>query len=176
MRPASSTTIVVTGAGVAEVLPRLDRLPNVRAASLKGDGAPSVADFVAASHSSYLVHDADPLEHVASAWVEFFDDRATLGTLEVEVSTALEAFRRGDLVLPDYYLVLDPESLAPTWKHWWLGVLSKLARSRVIPVAADASALRRLLGRLPTGRPWPEPEGWLPGLRTTIPDAVGLGG
>ncbi len=33
--------------------------------------------------------------------------------------------------LPDYYLVLDPESWAPTRRHWYLGVLARSAR--VVP-------------------------------------------
>ena len=39
------------------------------------------------------MHDADPLEHVAAAWVELYEERATLGTLEIEVETLLGALR-----------------------------------------------------------------------------------
>ncbi len=175
MEQANSTTVVVVGPGSTTVLDDLDRLPNVRAASLAETPDEFAKEFVSAAGTSYVLHDRDPLGHVASAWVEFFDDRVTFDTLELEVDVAREAFRRGEAELPDYYVVLEPETLHGTWKHWWLGVLPDASPRRVLP-AADAASVRRLLKALPTGRLWPDPDGWLPRLRTRVPDRVGIAG
>jgi hypothetical protein len=175
MERANSTTLVVVG-GESSLLEDLDRLSNVRAASLTGRPETAVKSFVEAAHTAYVAHDRDPLEHVASAWVEFFDDKGTLGTLDVEVETTRAVLRRGDASLPDYYLVLDPEALPPTWKHWWLGVLPEVAPMRVLPTESDFEAVRRQLRRLPSGRPWPESLDWLDRLTRSAPDRMGLGG
>ena len=173
MERANSTTLVVVG-GSASLLEDLDRLPNVRAASLAGRPEAAVKSFVEGAGTAYVAHDRDPLEHVAAAWVEFFDDQGTLGTLDVEVETTAGALRRGEASLPDYYLVLDPEELPVTWKHWWLGVLPGVAPMRVLPTESDYHAIRRLLRRLPSGRTWPESVEWLQGLTRHAPDRVGL--
>jgi hypothetical protein len=173
MERANSTTLVVVG-GSASLLEDLDRLPNVRAASLAGRPEAAVKSFVEGARTAYVAHDRDPLEHVAAAWVEFFDDQGTLGTLDVEVETTSGALRRGEASLPDYYLVLDPEDLPVTWKHWWLGVLPGVAPMRVLPTESDYYAIRRLLRRLPSGRTWPESVDWLRGLTKHAPDRVGL--
>jgi hypothetical protein len=174
MGSPSSTTLVVVGDEADAALHTLDGLANVRTAHLR-----SVPDFDAARWTSgggvpYLVHDRDPLEHVAAAWVEFFDDQATLGALELEVERILVALSNDGVSLPDYYVVLAPESMSPTWKHWWLGVLPQASPTRVIPWSDSEASLARLLRRLPTGRPWPAPEPWLRGLAHTVPDRVGL--
>ena len=167
----SSTIVVVAGADAAPILPRLDALANVRAASPGG----SPGELIAQSHAAYVVHDADPLADLATAWTEYFDGAGTPGTLEVAVETTLASLRSGAALLPDYYVVLDPESLAPTRKHWWLGVLAGISPSRVIPAAATAGAVRDALSRLPSGRWWPDPpDEWLRGLPRAVPDRVGL--
>ena len=74
--------------------------------------------------------------------------------------------------MPDYYIVAEPESLSPTWKHWWLGVLPKAAPTRVIPWGAGSTPLAGVLRQLPTGRPWPTPEPWLRGVAWAVPDRV----
>jgi hypothetical protein len=173
MERANSTTLVVVG-GSSALLEDLDRLPNVRAASLAGRPEAAVKSFVEGAQTAYVAHDRDPLEHVAAAWVEFFDDQGTLGTLDVEVATTSGVLRRGEASLPDYYLVLDPEDLPPTWKHWWLGVLPGVAPLRVLPTEADYNAIRRLLRRLPSGRTWPESTEWLNGLTRSAPDRFRL--
>lgn len=165
MAPSSATIVTIVGDGCDAVLRELAALPNVHTDHLAG---PPLAI------TPYVVRDADPLEHVASAWVEFFDDRATLGTLELEVETALDALASGRAVMPDYYLVLEPEQLAGTWLHWWLGVLATAAPTRVLPASGEHGAVRRMLRKLPTGRPWPDPDAWLPGLPFAVPDRVGL--
>jgi hypothetical protein len=174
MASSSSTTLVIVGDEADAALHTLDGLANVRAANLRAADEADAARWTAGSHTPYLVHDRDPLEHVAAAWVEFFDDLSTMGSLELEIERVLIALGRDAVSLPDYYVVLAPESLSPTWKHWWLGVMPQASPTRVIPWSDSDASLTRLLRRLPTGRPWPEPAPWLRGLTHAVPDRVGL--
>src|ERR1700712_5047572 len=156
-----STTLVLVGNESPNAFGALARHANVRAASLAESSDEEAARWVTQANAPYVVHDRDPLAHVAAAWVEFFDDMATLGTLDLEVDRATSALLDGSLSMPDYYIVVDPESLTPTWKHWWLGVLPHAAPTRVIPWAEGSVPLGRVLRRLPTGRSWPTPDPWL---------------
>jgi len=165
--------MVVTGAGTPGLLSALDRMPNVRAVSLEGSDEQAQA-WASRRSETYVAHDHDPLGHVAAAWVEFFEDEGTLGTLQLEIERTVDALEAGRVNLPDYYLVLQPETLADTWRHWWLGVLAEAAPTRVIPWSPESGSLPRMLRRLPTGRPWPAPRRWLGGLPTAVPDRVGL--
>jgi hypothetical protein len=174
MGSPSSTTVVVVGDEADAALHTLDGLANVRAARLRAVPDADAARWTSSAHTPYVVHDRDPLEHVAAAWVEFFDDLATLGSLELEIERVLIALDRDAVSMPDYYVVLAPESLPTTWKHWWLGVMPQASPTRVIPWSDSEVSLARLLRRLPTGRPWPEPEPWLRGLTHAVPDRVGL--
>jgi len=168
------TVVSVVGVETDELLASLAPLRNVQVMRLRDREAPAASAAIAAAHAIYVVHDADPLAHVASAWVEFFDDRATLGALEAEVEQAVGQFERGDAVMPDYYLLPDPEGIEGTWRHWWLGVLTRAAPSRVLPTPPTAAAVRAALRRLPASRPWPEPARWLPRLPYEVPDRLGL--
>jgi hypothetical protein len=174
MTESFSTTLVVVGDD-GELLRSLERHPNVRAISLAGRDEDEVARWSRAASTPYLVHDRDPLEHVAAAWVEFFDDQSTLGALELGVDRAFDALRSGTTAIPDYYVVVDPESMPTTWRHCWLGVVAQASPSRVIPRREEDPPLGRLLRRLPTGRAWPEPGRWLHSVTTAVPDRVGLG-
>lgn len=171
---ATATVVSIVGSASDEVLADLSHLRNVHALPLRAVDAPLASARIAASTATYVVHDTDPLVHVAAAWVEFFDDRSTLGALEVEVDEAVGAFANGTSFMPDYYVVLEPETIEGTWRHWWLGALAHAAPTRVLPVTGDASEVRSLLRRLPTGRPWPAPESWLRALQYDVPDRVGL--
>jgi hypothetical protein len=170
MKWPANTVLVVVGEGTDTVLRALDRMPNVRAMSLRNEAEDAVDDLVAGAPQSYVLHDVDPLAHVAHAWVEFFDDQVTLDTLDVEVAAATAALLQERIALPDYYVVLDSPDMPPTWRHWWLGVLAARAPQRVLPTPGTPSAVGQLLRRLPAGRPWPDPQAWLRTLRTTIPD------
>jgi hypothetical protein len=177
MEAPASTTLVVVGDEATSAIHALEGFANVRAATF--DGASSddeVARWSAAAIAPYVVHDRDPLGHVAAAWVEFFDDQSTFGVLELEIERALEAAERHAISVPDYYVVLHPEDLPTTWKHWWLGVLASASPTRVIPWPAADDSLARLLRRLPTGRAWPDVESWLPRVVGAVPDRVGLPG
>jgi hypothetical protein len=175
---ASGTVVAVVGSASDEALRVLSSVPGVETLNLQG-GDPAVgARRIAAASAQLVIHDADPLEHVAAAWVELFESRSTLGVLEVEVETALAQFEDGAAIMPDYYIVLDPTEADDTWRHWWCGALGHRAPRRILPAESPTSprdaALRRLLAALPSSRPWPEPETWLPGLAFDIPDRVGV--
>jgi len=176
MEAPASTTLVVVGDATTSAIHALEGFANVQAASLPDATDAEVADQRATSVAPYVVHDHDPLGHVAAAWVEFFDDQSTYGVLELEIERALDAAVRHDFSVPDYYVVIHPEVLPVTWKHWWLGVLSSASPSRVIPWPSADESLAELLRRLPTARAWPEVDSWLPKVRGAIPDRVGLPG
>ncbi|GAA4684890.1 hypothetical protein [Frondihabitans cladoniiphilus] len=173
MAVQNATIVAVIGEQSAEVIEKLSVLRGVDALQL-GEPDADGTRRISASRGPYVVHDSDPLGHVAHAWVEFFDDRSTGGTLDLEVTTALAAFKAGERVMPDYYVILEPESLEPTWRHWWFGALAERAPRRVLPQPAAAGSIRRLLRQLPTGPGWSDPESWLPGLQFTIPDGRGM--
>ncbi|MCU1404541.1 MAG: hypothetical protein JWQ43_844 [Glaciihabitans sp.] len=185
MGSSHSTTLVLVGDGASNALGALDHFANVSTARfsdtrLGGATDNDVQRWITRAHSPYVVHDRDPLGHVASAWVEFFDDVATLGTLDLEIDRALAAFERGDLSMPDYYVVVEPENLSTTWQHWWLGILSQAAPTRVIPwddtSTSSSTSLGRMLRTLPSSRPWPQPEPWLHSVARTIPGQLTTNG
>nr|SBO99782.1 hypothetical protein BN4615_P9298 [Nonomuraea gerenzanensis] len=167
--------VVVAGEGAAGVVAGLDRLHNVRAISRGERSAAEVMELAGRSAATYVVHDADPLADVAAAWAAYFDGTGVVGALEVAIEAALGELRGGRLVLPDYYLVLEPDELSQTWRHWWLGVLAGVAPVRVVPVSASAGAVAQELGRLAAGRWWPaDLEAWLRALPKVVPDQAGL--
>jgi hypothetical protein len=174
MAHLSSTTLVVIGESAPDALRPLAGLANVRARSLSGWEDADATAWERSVSTPYLVHDHDPLAHVAAAWTEFYDDAATLEVLQLEIDRLIADLDRGTASLPDYYVVLAPETLAPTLRHWWLGVMSSASPTRVIPWSDPEASLRSLLRRLPTGRPWPDYDPWLRGVPTSVPDRVGL--
>lgn len=176
MEASASTTLVVVGEEATSAIHALEGFANVRAASFDGASDDEVARWSASAVAPYVVHDRDPLGHVAAAWVEFFDDQSTFGVLELEIERAVEAAERHAIAVPDYYVVLHPEEMPMTWKHWWLGVLASESPTRVIPWPRGDESLARLLRRLPTGRAWPDVESWLPRVVGAVPDRVGLHG
>lgn len=166
--------VVMVGRVPDALIRELGGMPNVQALRLTESDSPPLRDVLSAAHRPFLVHDLDPLAAVARAWIGFFDDPQTIGTLRVDVESVLTAFSSGDAVLPDYYLVADPETLSPSEAQWWLGVLAAIAPARVIPVPSNGAAVRRALATLPAGRGWPEPAGWLRALDLQVPDRAGL--
>jgi hypothetical protein len=172
---ANGTVVALVGGESPELIAELGALHNVDAFSVTEGDEAEAAWHISHSHASYVVSDTDPLAHVAAAWVEFYDDRVTLETLLYEAETAADALRAGRAQLPDYYLVLDPESVEGTWRHWWFGALSSKAPMRVLPVQPSAREVRQQLRRLPAGRPWPPEFGaWLSRLQFEVPDRLQL--
>ena len=174
MASPNSTTLVLVGDEAPTLIDTLGRFANVRAAALSDATDDEVQRWISETDTPYVVHNHDPLIHVASAWVEFFDDLTTLGALDIEVDRALASLGKGTMTMPDYYVILDTDSLAPTWKHWWLGVLAEAAPTRVILGSEPTFSLARTLRRLPTGRSWPEPTSWLHRVARAVPDRIGI--
>ncbi|MDQ1123439.1 hypothetical protein [Microbacterium trichothecenolyticum] len=174
----TGTIVAVVGGSPTDALASFEGLPGVATLSLRDSEPALAARRIEAARAPWVVHDADPLVHVAAAWIELYEERATLGTLEVEVENTLGSFERGEAIMPDYYVVLDPDQADTTWRHWWCGALGHRAPRRVLPAQAPTSprdrALRTLLTALPSSRPWPDPTAWLPGLAFEIPDRIGL--
>lgn len=174
-RNVSTTVVAVVGTDPGPVAKALGEAANV-AAALPDPGADPLDRAVAAwheatrTHRPYLVHDADPLAVVADAWVARFDGAAPTGDLEVAVSQAVARWRAGTVELPDYYLVVDPQDLGVTRRHWLLGYLHQRAPARVVPVAGDPGELRAALARLRAGRWWPDLDGLLDGIERVVPD------
>jgi hypothetical protein len=174
----TGTIVAVVGEQSEEALASLDGIPGVDVLALHGSEPDLATRRIAGAGTTWVVHDADPLEHVAAAWVELFEERSTLGALEIEVETALARFEDGSSLMPDYYIVLEPQGAPDTWRHWWCGALGHHAPQRVLaspaPTTPQDAAIRRLLSNLPSSRPWPDPASWLPHLQFEIPDRVGL--
>lgn len=178
MEAPGSTTLVVVGEEATTAITSLAGLANVETATFAAMTEATDAEVVTwtnTSHAPYVVHDRDPLGHVASAWVEFYDERSTLGVLQLEIEHLVGAVDRHEVRVPDYYVVLEPERIRGTWLHWWLGVLASASPKRVIPWAPGDASLVSVIRGLPTARPWPDVHEWLPGVVTAVPDRVGLG-
>jgi hypothetical protein len=167
---------VIAGEGADRVVAGLDGLHNVRAVVAGDRPAAAVTELVTRASATYVVHDFDPLAEVGDAWVDFFDQAAPVGGLEVAIESTIHALRVETAVLPDYYIVLEPQDMPPTRRHWWLGVLAGTAPSRIVPAPASADAVRSSLANLVAGRWWPEPaDGWLRELPRVVPDQAGIG-
>ena len=166
--------IVLTGRVVPGVLAELDKLSNVRASTIdraSADVPDPARSFISRAHATYVVHDDDPLADLGRAWSGFFDESAPVGTLEVAVETTLRAFESGEAVLPDYFIVLDPDSLTDTQKNWWFGALAGVSPSRVVPSGPTAGAVQTAIAGLTAGRWWPEPLGdWIRSISRIVPD------
>ena len=119
------------------------------------------------------MHDADPLEHVAAAWVELFEERATLGTLELEVEALLALFATGEAVMPDYYVVPGPRDRG----HVAALVARRARAPRALARAARRGIRSRTAGaaaRAARVTAVARASAWLPHVHFDIPDRVGL--
>ena len=169
----ATTVVAVVGTGARAAVESLRGRANVRV--VVTDDPEAAWRLAAGASVPYLVHDADPLAAVADAWVRRFDEGGAVGELEVAVADVVARWRSGSVGLPDYYLVVDAEELLPTRRHWYLGVLHGAAPARVVPAAGSGPALADELGRLPTGRWWPDVDRLLEGVESVVPDRVGVG-
>jgi hypothetical protein len=175
----ATTVVALVGEPARACLDQLGQASNV--ATVRPDAAaPPLERAIAAwqaatrTHTTYLLHDADPLETVADAWVRRFDveQPGPAGELEVAIAETLRRWRARAIELPDYYLVLDPETWEATRRHFYLGVLHRAAPSRVLPVAGTPGRIGAQLGRLRSGRWWPEADRLLDGIDRVVPDRV----
>jgi hypothetical protein len=171
MLSTRTTVVVLVGASL-----HLPDAANVSVVDVDADLPPLDRAVAAHRHASrattpYLLHDADPLAAVAAAWRRRFDEEAPPGELEVAVTETVARWRAKSIELPDYYLVADPESLAPTMRHWYLGVVRAMAPGRVLPV--DHAGVESSLASLPAGKWWPDLDDVLDGVDRAVPDLVG---
>ena len=175
----ATTVVARVGEPARACLDALGRAANV--ATVRPDAAaPSLERATAAwqaathTHTTYLLHDADPLETVVDAWVRRFDvgQPGPAGELEVAVAETLRRWRARAIELPDYYLVLDPETWEETRRHFYLGVLHRAAPNRVVPVTGTPERVGAQLGGLRSGRWWPEVDRLLDGIDRVVPDRV----
>jgi hypothetical protein len=113
------------------------------------------------------------LAWVAEAWARRFDAQDTAGDLEVAVAETVARWRGRSLDLPDYYLVVDPESLRPTLRHWYLGVIGSAAPARVVTGRPGTPVIDQLPGLRP-GPWWPELDRILADIERVVPDQAGL--
>jgi hypothetical protein len=174
MRRLNSTSVVVAGDDAEKVIGGLGGLHNVRTVATEGRPPAELTDIVARASATYVVHDADPLGAVQDAWVSFFDETVPYGGLEVAIESVIAELRTERVVLPDYYVVLDPESMPATRRHWWLGFLAGAAPTRVVSTGASVTAVQETLAHLTAGRYWPSDlETWLRRLPKVVPDQVG---
>lgn len=178
MRRVPTTVVALVGARAHAAVGDLRDAANVRAVAPEPHDPPLVRAVAAwreaaRTHRTYLAHDADPLDAVARAWTAFYDRTGVRGDLEVAVSDALARWRAGSIELPDYYIVLDPDEMPTTRRHWFLGYLHERAPARVVPVRARRAEIRATLGRLRAGRWWPDLDDLLAALERSVPDRVG---
>ncbi len=172
----ATTVIAVVGPEAGACAAALGAAANVRAVVPDAEGAPldrAVSAWREAqrAHIPWLVHDADPLAGVADAWSATFDQQAGRGALEVEVAAAVARWRARSVELPDYYLVLDPESWPATRRHFHLGFLHRAAPHRVVPTTPAAAATA--IAHLHAGRWWPDLDRLLADVDQVVPDRVG---
>jgi hypothetical protein len=175
MQRSASTVVTLVGPGAHDLVPSLGRV-GVRAVAVDPD-LPPLERAAAAQQgstgagSAVAVHDADPLVAVADAWVGLFDGTGAAGELEVARGAAIARWRARAVELPDYYVLLDPDTWDATRRHWYLGVLSAAAPPRVLPVRSP-DAVPAALRRLPPGRWWPPLDRLLDGIERQVPDRL----
>jgi hypothetical protein len=177
MQRISTTVIALVGEQARTCAKGLEGAANIRV-ELPDPAAPPLERAAVAwqaatsTQAPYLVHDADPLALVADAWTRRFDEQGPAGELEVAVADTLARWRSRAIELPDYYLVPDAESLPTTRRHWYLGVLHRAAPTRVVPVPSVTDQVRSRIGRLTSGRWWPDLDRLLADVDRVVPDRV----
>lgn len=178
MERVSTTVVALIGPEASRRALEVGQATNVRSVVPDGEqplerAAAAWADATATS-LTYFVHDADPLRAVVTEWAALYDGTGDRGALATSIAEAVARWRAKTVELPDYYLVLDAETLPATIRHWYLGVLRDTAPARVVPVSDTAAAVERTLTRLPAGRWWPDMPDLLDGIDRVVPDAVSL--
>jgi hypothetical protein len=175
MQRSSATVVCVIGTDAAGLLRGISAA-NVSVASIAADLDPlerAQAATTSATRvtSRYFVHDADPLASIANAWTRLFDGEGPIGEVEVAVSATLSRARAGSLELPDYYVVTEADTMAPTRRHWFFGVLHGAAPQRVVPAGHGPHDVLDALGTLRPGRWWPPLDELLDRIEQRAPEA-----
>lgn len=133
---------------------------------------PESVRAVLGAHTTYLVHDDDPLGDVADAWTRLFEESGPIGELEVAAAETVARWRAGTTELPDFYLVTGVDDLTPTRRHWYFGVLHDAAPRRIVPVDPSAEAVLGALESLAPGPWWPPVDRLLDGIEHRAPELV----
>jgi hypothetical protein len=175
----STTVVTLVGAGESTV-GRLGGKANI--AVYQPDVAADAMDRAVAAwqrakrtHTTYFVHDADPLTAVADAWGRYFEGTGPIGELELSVSGTVARWKAGSLELPDYYVVCSPEEWSPVRRDWYLGFLASTCAVRVVTQGADVD-VATTLPTLLAARWWPDLDRLLDGIEQVVPDRAGLPG
>jgi hypothetical protein len=209
VRRNPSTVVVLAGKTSEPVLAAVERSRNVvlvrpaapihpahEADNTDGVAAAAALRRAAGISAPYVLVAADPLAAVAAEWSAMWDlSQQTHGSdrFELRAAEALAAWRANQFELPDYYLVLAPETAAAASAaagnaeeqrpDFYLGPLRSVRPNRVVVAAAaepaeQAAAVRSELGSLRAGRWWPSLEevfrtvrGFYPGALAESPDA-----
>jgi hypothetical protein len=209
VRRNPSTVVVLAGKTSEPVLAAVERSRNVvlvrpaapihpahEADNTDGVAAAAALRRAAGISAPYVLVAADPLAAVAAEWSAMWDlSQQTHGSdrFELRAAEALAAWRANQFELPDYYLVLAPETAAAApaaagnaeeqRPDFYLGPLRSVRPNRVVVAAAaepaeQAAAVRSELGSLRAGRWWPSLEevfrtvrGFYPGALAESPDA-----
>jgi hypothetical protein len=170
--------------------------PAHEADNTDGVAAAAALRRAAGISAPYVLVAADPLAAVAAEWSAMWDlsqQTHASDRFELRAAEALAAWRANQFELPDYYLVLAPETAAGApgaagnaeeqRPDFYLGPLRSVRPNRVVVVAAaepaeQAAAARSELGSLRAGRWWPSLEevfrtvrGFYPGALAESPDA-----
>jgi hypothetical protein len=177
MQRIMSTVIAVVGEHAGALVESLGAAANVRTSRPDPDRAPlerAVAAWSEAvgSRSPYLLHDADPLADVATAWVRRYDEQGPAGELELAIRETVLRWRARAIELPDYYLVLDPGGWPATRRHWYLGFLHRAAPSRVLVAAGEPREAGDRIAHLGSGPWWPDLDDLLAGVDRVVPDRL----
>ncbi len=171
MQRSSATVVCIVGdvdvtalgrANVSTLSPPADLGPLERAMQ--------ATDAAGGAHVAYFVHDADPLALVADAWIRLFEGSGPIGEVEVAVAETLARFRAQTLELPDYYLVAGGDSMTPTRRHWYFGLLHDAVPMRVVPVPTATSGIVDALEPLAATRWWPPAAQLLDRIEHRAPD------
>jgi hypothetical protein len=210
VRRNPSTVVVLAGKTSEPVLAAVERARNVvlvRPAAPADPAHPArpaadapAVDGVAAAAAAlrraagisapYVLVAADPLAAVAAEWSAMWDlsqQTHASDRFELRAAEALAAWRANQFELPDYYLVLAPETAAAApaaagnaeqqRPDFYLGPLRSVRPNRVVVAAAaepaeQAAAVRSELGSLRAGRWWPSLEEVFRTVRDFYPGAL----
>jgi hypothetical protein len=177
MQRVSTTVVGLVGEQARASAEGLRRAANIRVELPDPEAGPlerAVAAWEVATRTRapYLVHDADPLALVVDAWVRRYDEQGPAGELEVAVRETVARWRARAIELPDYYLLLEPESWGATRRHWYLGVLARAAPVRVVPAEATSGQIQGRIATLGSGRGWPELDRLLADAERVVPDQL----
>jgi hypothetical protein len=188
--------VVLAGSVPAEVLAAVSRSMNVALIQPadsgdggSGDGGDGMAAAVEAlqragrATSPYALVPTDPLAAVAASWRAMWDvsRQQDPAAFEQHAARALAAWRAGRFELPDYYLVLAPETGNDDHgPDFHLGPLRSVRPHRVAFVAAtepaqQAVAVLDALGSLRHGPWWPGLDEVIDTARRFYPDSLAGG-